>query len=52
VDTTLAEGAPLSLEDRIEAMEALQEEITQRIQELQARARTIRLRAGGGEWAQ
>lgn len=52
VDTTGAQGPPLSPEERISAMEALQEEITQMIQDLQGRARMIRLRAGGGEWAQ
>jgi hypothetical protein len=51
-DTTNVEGAPLTLEERIAAMEALQEEITLRIQDLQVRARMFRLRAGGGEWAQ
>jgi hypothetical protein len=50
-DSLRAPGPPLTVEQKIEALEALQEEITERIQSVLNRARTFRLRAGGGEWA-
>ncbi len=50
-DSLGVQGAPLTLEQKIEALEALQEEITGRIQNVLTRARLLRRRAGGGEWA-
>jgi hypothetical protein len=50
-DSSRVSGAPLTLEQRIEALEALQEEITERIQNVLTRAQIFRRRAGGGEWA-
>ena len=41
---------PLTLEQRIRALEVLQEEITQRIQTIRVRASNLR-RLAGGEWA-
>jgi hypothetical protein len=49
-DTTGVVGMPLTLEDRIAALEAVQEEITERIQIILVRARNLR-RLAGGEWA-
>lgn len=50
-DSLGAPGPPLTVEQKIEALEALQEEITERIQSVLNRARTFRIKAGGGEWA-
>jgi hypothetical protein len=50
-DSSGVSGVPLTLEQRIEALEALQEEITERIQNVLTRAQIFRRRAGGGEWA-
>jgi hypothetical protein len=49
-DTTRAEGRPLTLEERIQALELLQEEIARRIDNIRIRAATLR-RLAGGEWA-
>lgn len=50
-DSLGVQGVPLTLEQKIEALEALQEEGTERIQNVLNRARLLRRRAGGGEWA-
>ena len=49
-DSLGIEGGFLTLEQRIEALETLQEEITQRIQTIRVRAANLR-RLAGGEWA-
>ena len=49
-DSLGTEGGVLTLEQRIQALEVLQEEITQRIQTIRVRASTLR-RLAGGEWA-
>jgi hypothetical protein len=49
-DTLGAEGPPLTLAQRIEALEALQEEIGQRILAVRGRAQLL-IRLAGGEWA-
>lgn len=50
-DSLGVQGAPLTFEQKIEALEALQGEITERIQNVLSRAQLLRRRAGGGEWA-
>lgn len=50
-DSLGASGPPLTVEQKIAALEALQEEITERIQNVLNRARLLRRRAGGWEWA-
>lgn len=49
-DTTGVGGVPLTLEERIEALEAVQGAITERIQIIRVRAQNLR-RLAGGEWA-
>jgi len=49
-DSLNVQGNNLTLEQRIEALETLQEEITQRIENIKVRAQTLR-RLAGGEWA-
>jgi len=49
-DSTQAGETPLTLEQRIQALELLQEEIAQRIQEIRIKAAGLR-RDAGGEWA-
>lgn len=49
-DSTATEGGFLTLDQRIDALETLQQEITQRIQNVRVRAQTLR-RLAGGEWA-
>ncbi len=49
-DSLGVEGGFLTLEQRIEALETLQEEITERIQTIRVRAANLR-RLAGGEWA-
>lgn len=49
-DSLGIEGGFLTLEQRIQALEVLQEEITQSVQNMRVRAEVLRRRAGG-EWA-
>jgi hypothetical protein len=49
-DSIRAEGRPLTLEERIQALEFLQDEIARRIDNIRIRAATLR-RLAGGEWA-
>jgi len=49
-DSLGVQGGFLTLEQRIQALETLQEEITQRIENIRVRAQTLR-RLAGGEWA-
>jgi hypothetical protein len=49
-DSLGIEGGFLTLEQRIQSLETLQEEITQHIETIRVRAATLR-RAAGGEWA-
>jgi hypothetical protein len=49
-DSLGIEGGFLTLEQRIQALEVLQEEITQSVQNMRVRAETLR-RLAGGEWA-
>jgi hypothetical protein len=49
-DTTGVAGAPLTLEERIEVLEAVQGDIEERIQTIRVRAENLR-RLAGGEWA-
>lgn len=49
-DSLGVEGGFLTLEERIQALEVLQEEIIQGIQTIRVRAQTLR-RLAGGEWA-
>lgn len=51
VDSLRTPGPPLTVEQKISALEALQEEITERIQNVLNRARLLRRKAGGWEWA-
>lgn len=50
-DSLGVEGGFLTLEQRIRALEVLQNEITQRIGAIRVRAETLRRLARGGEWA-
>lgn len=49
-DTTGVVGVPLTLEERIAALEAIQGDIEDRIQAIRVRAQNLR-RLAGGEWA-
>ena len=49
-DSLGVDGGFLTLEQRIQALEVLQEEITQSVQNMRVRAETLR-RLAGGEWA-
>jgi hypothetical protein len=49
-DSLGVDGGFLTLEQRIRALEVLQEEITQRVEAIRIRAETLR-RLAGGEWA-
>ena len=49
-DSLAVDGGFLTLEERIQSLELLQEEITERIQIIRVRAQSLR-RLAGGEWA-
>lgn len=50
-DSLGTEVRPMTLEERVQSLEILQEELQERIRLIRARAERFRARAGGGEWA-